>query len=273
MTLAEPPITDPVDVCGPRLQKTDGSWWECTFVDEFDGATLDRSKWLVTETRFSGMTSGNHDCYVDDPETISQADGVLRLTAQLGREPFTCPSPYGDFETTSTAATVTTRDRFTQTYGRFEFRAKFPDTAGLSGPHSALWLYPQNHTYGAWPNSGEIDVAEWFSSRPANVYPSVHYAGENPMLSTGFECAMPTAGSEFHSYVVEWSTTVMRFYYDDQLCFTHTWSSIWGPLAPQPFDHPFYAVLTQVWGNLWNAVTADSPKSATLEVDWVRVWK
>jgi beta-glucanase (GH16 family) len=93
------------------------------------------------------------------------------------------------------------------------------------------------------------------------------------MLSTGSQCAMPTAGTEFHTYAVEWTSTQMRFYYDGQLCFTHTWLSLWGLLAPQPFDHPFYAVLTQLWGSTWNAVNADTPMSATLEVDSVRVWK
>ncbi len=221
------------------------------------------------------MTGGNASCYVDNPDTIQQAGGLLRLTAHLRLEPFTCTSPYGDFTSTATAATVATRDRFAQAYGRFEFRAKMPDTGGLPGPHSALWLYPEDHTYGRWPYSGEIDVAEWFSAAPDNVYPSVHYFGENTSKSTGYTSAVPTASTEFHTYAVEWTPTVMRFYYDDVLTFEHAWTPLGDLIGSQPFDRPFYLILTQVWssGMPWNRVTEISPDSATLEVDWVRAWE
>jgi beta-glucanase (GH16 family) len=266
------PVAPPSDACGKRPAKADGSLWSCTFDDEFDGTALDTRKWLVQETSYSGMTSGNADCYVNNPQTVSVGDGRLRLTANRKLAPFSCPSPFGAFTTTSTAATVVTKDRFAQAYGRFEFRARFPDTAGAPGPHSAAWLYPQKNTYGAWPKSGEIDVAEWFSARPANVYPSVHYTGEQVPQSTGLNCPMPTSSSKFHTYDLEWSPTVMRFYYDDKLCFEHAWTPT-NVSGSAPFDQPFYLVLTQVWGNLWNAPTQQTPDSATLEVDWVRAWQ
>lgn len=266
------PAPAPVDDCGPRPAKAGGGYWSCTFLDEFDGATLDRSKWLVQETSFSAMTSENADCYVDSADTLKVEGGTLQLTANRLLEPFTCHSPLGDFESTSTASTITTRDRFTQTYGRFAFRAKMPDTAGIPGPHSALWLYPQDHTYGKWPHSGEIDVAEWFSAAPENVYPSVHYEGETWPESTGFDCPMPTASTDFHTYAVEWTPTVMRFFYDGDLCYSHSWTPS-GLTAPAPFDHPFYLVLTQYWGGQWNAPDERTPASATLTVDWARAWK
>ena len=50
---------------------------------------------------------------------------------------------------------------FSQTYGKWEVRAKLPDlqTRGLQ---ETLWLWPDNDIkYGAWPGSGEIDFAEF----------------------------------------------------------------------------------------------------------------
>ena len=267
---ADPP---PVDACGEQPQKADGTRWDCSFVDEFDGTELNPNLWRVQETWLSGMTSGNGDCYVNDSKTIGQRNGKLLLTALFRDKPFICQSPFGAFETDSTAATVTTRDRFSQTYGRFAFRAKFPDSAGISGMQSALWLYPKGHPYGAWPKSGEIDVAEWFSSRPENVYPSVHYEGDDWQQSTGFTCAMPTSSTAFHTYVVELSPQEMRFYYDGKLCFRHSWTPAAPLTAPQPFDKPFSLVLTQFWGSSWNAVTSETPQSATLTVDWAKAWK
>lgn len=263
----------PVDECGERPQRADGSYYECSFHDEFDGTALDTSKWLVQETWYSGMTSGNKDCYVNNDDTIHVGDGVLEVTGQRELAPFTCRSPFGNFTATSTAGTVLTKGHFAQTYGRFSFRAKMPTDRYVPGAHSALWLYPEKPTYGQWPYSGEIDVAEWWAARPDNVYPSVHYAGENPALSTGTKCAMPTSSSDFHTYTVDWSPTQMKFYYDNTLCFTHAWDGIGVLTGGKPFDQAFNLVITQVWGNDWNAPGANSPTSATLTVDWARAWK
>ena len=257
---------------GERPQRPTGGRYECTFEDNFDGSRLDTSKWLVQETAFSGMTSSNRDCYVNDPANVSVGGGLVRLTARVEAAPFTCRSPYGDFTTTTTAATIGSYGRFTQTYGRFEFRARMP-SATTQGIHSALWLYPQKHTYGQWPHSGEIDVAEWFSGHASHVYPSVHYKGENVLESTGYDCAVPGASTQFHRYAVEWTPTVMRFFYDGQLCFQHSWTPDWPLSGSQPFDQPFYVVLSQAFGGAWNAVTADTPRSGTMVVDWVRVWR
>lgn len=101
----------------------------------------------------------------------------------------------------------------------------------------------------------------------------MHYAGENPQLSSGYECVVDTAGDAFHTYAVEWTAAEMLFLYDGEECFRHTWAPAPPLVAPQPFDRPFYVVLTQVFGADWNAVTAETPREATLEVDWVRVWK
>ncbi|MCX6398964.1 MAG: glycoside hydrolase family 16 protein [Propionibacteriales bacterium] len=270
--VVKPVVPAPTDDCGVRPKRGDGSYYACSFHDDFDGTALDTDKWLVQETWYSGMTSGNRDCYVNDADTIAVDSGTLRVTARRQLETFTCSSPFGAFETTSTAGTVTTRDRFGQAYGRFEFRAKLPVDPGVPGAHSALWLYPQAHTYGAWPLSGEIDVAEWWSARPANVYPSVHYSGEVPLQSTGTNCAVPTASSAFHTYAVEWTPERMQFFYDDKLCFSHVWNPL-GLSRPQPFDKPFNLVVTQVWGNLWNAPNDQTAASATIEVDWVRAWQ
>lgn len=54
-TAAAAPSADPADAgrsaasaasdaCGEVMEKPDGTPWECTFVDEFAGSTLDRTK-------------------------------------------------------------------------------------------------------------------------------------------------------------------------------------------------------------------------------------
>jgi len=267
--VAEAPA--PRDACGERPVRAEGGHYACTFRDDFDGTALDRSRWMVQETSFSGMLGGSMGCYVDNERTVRVDSGLLHLTSTILPEPFLCRSPYGSWMTDSEVSTVATRSRFTQTYGRFEARLRFPAESGIPGSHSAFWLYPQEHAYGRWPGSGEVDIAEWFSARPANVYPSVHYAGENVLQSSGYNCPMPTASTQFHTYAVEWTPSVMRFLYDGRLCFSHSWTPT-GMSAPQPFDKPFYVVLTQVWGAAWNTRTDAMPARSTLTVDWVKAW-
>ena len=264
------PVKKPA--CGnERPLKQDGGRYTCTFEDDFDGSAVDTRKWVVQDTALSGVIAPSMGCYVNKPNNVRVGGGVLMLTARKESSAFLCRSPYGAYLTDRTSATIGSYGLFNQTYGRFEFRAKMPATT-TTGVHSALWLYPQDHTYGAWPNSGEIDVAEWFSADAGRVYPSVHYAGENSLESTGYECRMPDT-SQFHRYAVEWTPTTMRFLYDGNVCFTHSWTPNAPLTAPQPFDRPFYVVLTQVFGGAWNAITAQTPTSATMTVDWVRVWQ
>jgi len=55
---------DPMrDECGVLRQKAGGSYWDCTFVDHFDGTELDPTKWMASETALSGVTNGSQGCY------------------------------------------------------------------------------------------------------------------------------------------------------------------------------------------------------------------
>ncbi|MBM0125830.1 glycoside hydrolase family 16 protein [Pimelobacter simplex] len=258
-----------VDACGPRPQRPDGSSYDCTFHDEFDGTSLDRTRWTAQDTDLTGVFTGQGGCYVDNGRTIAVGGGTLRLTATIHDRMFLCGSPYAPFPTRSEVATVTTTSRFTQTYGRFSARMRF---SSATGSHAAFWLSPEDHAYGKWPLSGEVDVAEWYGNDQTRVYPSVHYVGEGRQESTGRECPVPGATTGFHTYTVEWTPTVMRFFYDDQFCWSHSWVPT-NVRAPAPFDKPFNLVLAQIWGSGWAARRLSSPRTSTLEVDWVRAWR
>ena len=253
---------------GSRPIKPGGGRYACTFTEDFTGSTLDAAKWVVQTTAVSGFTTGESDCYLNSKNNIAVSGGSLHLTARVETSPTLCKSPVGDFTSTQTAGSVVTWGKFAQTYGRFEFRAKFPATTTV-GIDSALWMVPQALTYGQWPNSGEIDVAEWFGNAwGTNVYPSVHYAGEIKSLSTGYNCPMPTATTSFHTYAVNWTPTSMSFYYDNKLCYQHAWTPLAPLIGPQPFDKPFVIALTQAGG--WGGPAGSK---VTMDVDWVRAWK
>jgi len=268
----DPPGPAP-DCGGVRPAKPGGGLYTCTFTDDFEQKELDSSKWTEVDTSDHGFTTGlgvlSPDCYVRGSGNVAIREGVLRLASRILARPITCRTPYGSFKTRDTAASVMTAGKFAQTYGRFEFRARFPSNA-TSDYDSALWMYPTNQAYGKWPKSGEIDIAEWFGNGYGTnpVFPSLRYGGDKPAEVTGRNCKVPTAGTEFHRYAVTWTETTMSYYYDDKLCFQHSWTPA-APLSPpQPFDRPFHLVMTQTAGWYKPAGT-----TVTLEVDWVRAWK
>lgn len=259
---------DSGDVCGATTYKPNGTPWECTFQDDFNDSSLDTSKWSVTTTANSNFYVGQ-TCLTAD--NVSESNGQLHVTTKRLAQPFVCKTPTGSFTTSYTGGHVSTYTHFSQTYGKFEIRAREPySTAGL---HSAFWLSPDKLTYGAWPASGEIDVSEWWSNTPTYSVPTLHYTGSGTKDSgLGCTVADPTA---WHTYAVVWEPTEMQFSIDGTTCFTDSWAPAAPLVAPQPFDQPFAMALTMAAGPALgaNAVTTQTTFPASYDVDYVKAWK
>jgi beta-glucanase (GH16 family) len=277
-TTAAPTTTTtapPVDgTCGgTALLKADGSAWQCSFDDEFNGTSLDTSKWMVQTTAASGFHSGP-ECFVNTPNNISESGGNLNLTVRKEASKFTCQSSSGSYSTQYTSGMVMTYGLFSQAYGRFEVRAKLP-AAKVKGLQESFWLWPDNpYKYGvAWPSSGEIDIAEIYSKYPDRAIPYVHYVsdGVDPNVTNNY-CLIDDI-TKYHTYTAEWTPTAITITYDGQTCLVDSWNPK-GLTKPAPFDSPFMVALTQALGigdNAFNALT--TPLPATTSVDYVRVWK
>lgn len=260
------------DACGPMLTKADGTPWSCSFVDDFAGRSLDTSKWIYQQTAVTGFRSGQTGFTTSD-KNIRVSRGELLLTARSEPGKFLCKSPSGDFTTTYTGGMIGTRGKFSQTYGRFEVRAAFP-TARTAGVHGGFWMYPLKNTYGPWPASGEIDVAEWWSNAPTLVMPSLHYNGRDAELDSGWNCQVADP-SAYHTYTVDWEPTEIRFFIDGSLCFARTPDPDAPLVAPQPFDKPFSMILNMGVGPAsgTNTVSASTDLPATYHVDYVKAWR
>jgi beta-glucanase (GH16 family) len=247
--------------------------WQCTFSDDFNGTSLDSTKWVAQRTDWSGYTSGLDACFVDTPDNISVSGGTLQLTARKEAAPFTCKDGYGDFTTQYTSGMVSTYGKFSQAYGRFEARAKI-SSARVAGLQTSFWLWPDDSSkYGGWPGSGEIDVAEMYSRYADHAFPYVHYnpASFDPNV-TSYSCVIGNP-DDFHTYALEWTTTQLKFIYDGKTCLVDNWNPA-GAAKPAPFDRPFMIALTQALGigdNQFDSAT--TPLPATTVVDYVRAWQ
>jgi beta-glucanase (GH16 family) len=259
------------DACGARLPRPGGGTWRCSFADDFDGAAVDPRKWVVQDSALTGFHTGQ-TCYTRDASNVLVRRGTLRLTARKV-EPFRCGRLPRAFHTRYTGGMIGTKGAFSQARGRFEVRARFP-LGDVSGIHGGFWMYPVDLVYGPWPESGEIDVAEWWSSEPTQVIPSLHYDGRRRSEDSGFRCRVSTP-TAFHTYTLVWLRRVMRFSIDGRQCFSRRWRPDPPQQAPQPFDQPFSMILNMGVGRTFGRqrVTRYTRFPARFVVDYAKSWR
>jgi hypothetical protein len=114
----------------------DPALWTLVWSDEFEGDTLDRSKWDCdlgngfyddrNQTWVPGWGNEELQHYTDDEENISVRDSCVTIRA--------LPSSQHDCGYTSARLKTRARDGrvlFSKRYGRFEFRARVPWGKGL----------------------------------------------------------------------------------------------------------------------------------------------
>lgn len=256
--------------------------WSCTFDDEFNGTALDATKWAPQLTQFSGYTTGTtKPCYVDNPGTISESGGTLNVSViRLPKIAWCKGLNFVGSTSRYEAGMVTSYKLFSQRYGYFEMRAQTPPTT-LSGLQETLWLYPSDETlYGRWPDSGEIDFAEFYSDLASRDFPILHFPGASHdpnanVMPDGCAAGNATPGGGFNTYGVLWTPTSISTYFNGVKCFTDIYGSyVTNPdTAPAPFDQPFFLNITAALGMGLNAVNMHTPMPATTKVDWVRVWQ
>ena len=277
----------------PRGARRTG--WTLVWHDEFEGDTIDPTKWdfdlgngfydYKGNAWVPGWGNEELQYYTRDPLNASVADS--RLTIRAVKE-----SLHG---CGYTSARLKTRRRdgtplFVKQYGRVEFRAKVPWGKGL---WPALWMLPLDDAYGGWAASGEIDLMEIVGEKPHEVLNSIHFGSTGSDGRALITHVHPLPGgstvAEWHTYAVEWEPGEIRFYVDDQLTRTydHWWSCSrlkdgQGVIArsaadlnpwPAPFDQPFFLVMNvAVGGNFPGAPNAATKFPAEMVVDYVRVY-
>ena len=237
--------------------------WQLVWSDEFNGASIDTNHWTFEIGNHRGW--GNHELeyYTDRPENACVSNGVLHIVARK-------ESTNGIFYT---SARLKSQGLFAKEYGRFEFRAKFP---GGRGYWPALWLMPEQSAYGGWPACGEIDIVENKGSDPAVVGGTIHYAGADGrhLQSSGRYRLPPNDGAtNFHVYLVEWTTNTISWYVDGQLYETQTKWSTAGASYPAPFNQPFYIIMNlAVGGDFGGNPDVHTVFPGEMQVDYVRVY-
>lgn len=201
------------------------------YADEFNGDSLDKSKWtdyyLPHWSKNPENAKANYrfenGCLVEYITKDQQAwspehDGTVKSSAIMSFD----KSWIHNFSGTMDNQDRNTWYGYKTKYGYFEIRAKLANCGG--GGHQAWWMVGMQQDTNDWFNSkqtGEIDILETFFSTP-NAWRTAAYGWNDPNFQTSWwinQDAVPQGNptEEFHIYAMDWTPNSLKFYYDNQL--------------------------------------------------------
>jgi beta-glucanase (GH16 family) len=169
------------------------------FSDEFNGSTLDSSKWVALN-RVGDQSNNEAQCY--RPANVTVGGGVVSMTSKADT------SCAGHSYTSGNIQWKT----FNYTYGTIDIRAKL---AGGNGTWPADWMIGHNCQVSnvtsadntgtcSWPNPGseEIDIAEMWNESKTTVHEN--YLSSGPSFSCGAD-NLSDVSANWHIYTLVWS--------------------------------------------------------------------
>lgn len=220
--------------------------YKLTFHDEFEGNHLDTHKWIDSYPQNVRTHSNNEQqYYATDGYTV--ANGHLRLIAlrrTMGGMPYT-------------SGMVTSFGKFSQKYGWFEIRARFPHGRGM---WPAFWLLPDDRS---WPP--EIDILEILGHEPDKVYMTNHYknaSGQHEGKGDSFKGPDFSAG--FHTFAIDWKPSSMVWYVDGVPRY-HTEENV-------PHT-PMYILANLAVGGDWPGnPDVNTPFPGYMDIDYIRAY-
>lgn len=241
-----------------------------TWADEFNGRTLDRSKWSFDTSRNKiGWYNGELEYYsANRPQNLRLENGKLIIEAREDGPALSKLPDWGGQRYSS--AKIDTRGKADFRYGFVEVRAKLPCTTGT---WPAIWMMPEGSA--PWPEGGEIDIMEHVGSQPHVVHGTLHTKLFNHQIHTGrgAEYPVPTSCQAFHRYQLDWQPHVITIGVDDH-AYMQVRDDQPGGRGAWPFTTPFYLILNLALGGDWAAPKgmAGAALPQGFEVDYVRVW-
>ena len=244
------------------------SSWTLSWSDEFDaGSRPDESRWVYD---LGGGGWGNQELqtYTSRADNAVLRDGALVITARAERLTGT-----DGIARDYTSARLKTKDRFAQTYGRFEARIQVPRGQGI---WPAFWMLGADVDGAGWPqmrrdrHHGAHRPRADDGSRDAAR--AGLFGGSGPSGASPSPDGKPFADA-FHVFAVEWEPGEIRWYLDGRQYFNRKASDL--PAGARwVFDHDFFLLLNVAVGGDWPGnpdTTTTFPQE--MKVDYVRAYR
>jgi beta-glucanase (GH16 family) len=213
------------------------------FQDNFNGSTLDQSKWVYrTDTKLLSTQMPSN-------VSVKHGDLVVALRKQ----------DVGDSH--YTGGGIISRQAFH--YGYYEARLKI---AAGSGWHSSFWLQRYNgvDTKGNKATL-EMDIIENESSKLTS-YSTTTHRWVPPHIARGHKnVTTPDLSRRFHVFGCEYAPDAVRYYFDGKLVQTVDWKGL-----PQGDVNIWLTSIAQAMGASHGV--DDSALPGHMYVDWVRYY-
>lgn len=240
----------------PLSHQKDKTWiLQKEFSDEFNGKSLDLTKWFDTNPKWLGRQPS-----MANNENVSVKNGNLVLAINQMKNP-TYKNEY-----THNVGWVVSKKSIT--YGYFEMRAKLMDAPWVS----CFWLYNWWYTNN-WRT--EIDICENNPGAAVNRHDltsNLHVFSAPPdkgdvqkLISFGKKYYIPfELQKDYHVWGLEWNKDTIKWYIDGML-FRE---------APNTYWHQDLHINFNSESNKWlQAFPDDNKLDRTYDIDYVRVWK
>jgi beta-glucanase (GH16 family) len=246
--------------------------WTLTWSDEFNGpngTAVDPTKW-THDVGGTGWGNQEQEYYTNAAQNAVQQDGYLVVTATTqGASQYTCSYPSSG-PCKYTSARLKTQGLFSQQYGRFEARAQMPTGKGL---WPAIWMLGNDIGTVGWPKCGEIDFMETIGSNITTNHGSLHMPNNYGPTGTYTLPGGASFADGFHTFAIEWDSSTIKFFVDDNLYETQT-SNVPTGDTWEFSGQPFFLIINVAVGGQWpGAPDSTTTFPQTLKVDWVRVYE
>ncbi|OHX64449.1 glycoside hydrolase family 16 protein [Flammeovirga pacifica] len=234
-----------------------GDAWIEVWSDEFNGTTLDTSKWtktVSTKSRAPRPELGIKSWFWVEDHVWLNGNGQLILKgSKASNDKMFCGS-------------VDSKGKYETKYGYLEARIKIADTS--KGNHTAFWLQgqEQGNIDGTGNDGAEIDIFEsaWTSDFTKAVVHIDGYAAAHKANTKKYDT--PNIHEGYHIYGLLWEEDRMEIYYDGELKVSY--EGIWVPQVKEWLWLSIGASFGD--GDFVNQPIGDL---SIAEVDYVRVWE
>ena len=224
------------------------------WADEFDApGAPDPARWGY-DIGAGGWGNNELQYYTNRLDNAFVSNGTLKIVAKAENY---SGSSY-------TSARLLSKNKYSFKYGKVEVMAKLP--AGM-GTWPATWMLGDNFTTVGWPTCGEIDIMEHRGSELNKIFGTVHYLGHSGSGGIGGTTTITNATTAFHKYTAEWNASQIKFSVDDVPYFTFSNNNT------LPFNQNFFLILNLAMGGNFGGTVDPAFSSATMELDYVRVYQ
>jgi beta-glucanase (GH16 family) len=238
------------------------------WLEQFTNSVIDPNTWTYDvggagwgNGQFEYDTAQHQNSYISNGNLVIEADE----TNYMGNA--------------FTSARMLTQGRFEFKYGNLEARIKMPDTA--NGLWPAFWMMGNNAGAIAWPECGEVDIAEMGSSsgiasniQQALIDSAIHYAdsNNNAVNAAAWLTAPEDLSEDYHLYQMSWTPTNMTFSLDNSPF--ASWSTTNIPM----FQQPMFLIMNLAIGGydpsytgVYSPSEVSAPFPARMDVDYIQL--